>query len=452
MIGCRITGFSQNPAQQTLKDILESALNSVHPRQKMKQIVFVNRKRLVVSPPGGMQKAFPIRSQGRIWVFGAGKAAARMAEGVEDSLGSAISGGCVLVSKKARISIEQYVTDHPIPGRRTFRGTQRMIKMIDRVGPKDILIFLISGGASAMLEMPAVWINKHEFIKMNKILLKSGANIHDINRIRPLFSQVKGGRLACRAFPAQVIGLLVSDVTGDKPEKIGSGPTIPISVDWKETKKAFERTGLMEKCPDLWNRLLNQKKYIEISRNIQTGEQKLSNYIIINNMDAISAARKEAASNGFYPVLLNRFLSYDIEKTVETWISTIHKWINQSKHKKICVIAGGEPTVRLDQNAGLGGRNQELVLRLYQLLRFKEIKLCFASIGTDGIDGNTNAAGACFCLGKTKDESKLEKEIVKHIKEHDSYRFFKKYGGHIFTGPTGTNVMDLQICLIDLTN
>jgi glycerate 2-kinase len=389
-----------------------------------------------------------------IYVTGAGKASAAMGHYVETILGNRIMGGYIVVKyghscKLRRIQVTE--AGHPIPDSNGFKATEEIIKISLQASEDDLVICLISGGGSALLaDIPEGLLPEDLFI-VNNLLIRSGASIHEINSVRKHLSRVKGGQLARIVRPAQMITLIISDVTGNPLDVIASGPTVPDSSTFSDALKVIVDYNL---TTDVTLGVLNYLK--DGSNGIHPETPKPGDplfYGTINilagtNLAALQAAKSRAAELGFKPYIIDSELSGDVNTICESILNTASSFKNNSEvQKPVCLLFGGETTVKVNGN-GQGGRNQHLALSAaIRLANIPGVTLLAA--GTDGTDGPTNAAGAVVDAETVKKAVSLNEDPVDYLYQFNSYNLFKRVGGHIMTGPTFTNVMDLIVVLVE---
>ena len=283
------------------------------------------------------------------------------------------------------------------------------------------------------------------------LLLKSGANIHEINTVRKHISLVKGGNLARAVFPATVINLMISDVVGDNMDVIASGPFVPDDSTFPEALDIIKKYKLEDRIPvSILNYIRNGIKG-EIKENLKQGDEffnKITNYIAASNIIALQSAREEAEERGYNTIILSSLFQGETENLARMHTEIAREVMLSSNpvSKPACLISGGETTVTIKGN-GLGGRNMEFVMQSALLINGYE-NLMIASIGTDGTDGPTDAAGAIADGHTVERTKKMGINIMDYIQNNDSYNFFKQLGDIIITGPTNTNVMDIRIILV----
>ena len=434
-------------AREIVLNALENAILAVDSYSSTKRSIRLEKEILILNSSWNPSK-------GELHVVGAGKAGAKMALAVEDSLGDIVKSGAVNVlrgTEKAVSTsrIELIPAGHPLPDLGSIEGTKKILNIAEKLKEEDLLLVLISGGGSAIMELPQEGISLDDLIKMNRLLISCGADIKEINTVRKHVSRVKGGRLA-KATKARVISLIISDVIGDPLDSIASGPTAPDSTTFRDAMDVIEKYDLEDKMPASIMDVLRKGIRGEIEETPKPGDDifnRVDNYIIANNRIAVRSMAQYIEKIGIKTVDLGSRIRGEardsgsviasIAKSVEYGESTVSK--------PVAIIGGGETTVTL-RGKGRGGRNQEFVLST--LREISNCSCCIASIGTDGIDGNSDAAGA-IADGKSLEESlRMGMNPDFYLKENNSYEFFSRLGDLIFTGPTLTNVMDIFIALI----
>jgi len=385
-----------------------------------------------------------------IYVIGAGKAGATMARAAERALGRAITAGFLNVKDGhlARLRrIELQVSGHPIPDERGADGARRIAAIASAAGRDDLVLCLISGGASALMPLPAEGISLEEKQQVTRLLLASGANIHEFNAVRKHISAIKGGQLARLAWPATVEALLLSDVIGDDVDVIGSGPTAPDASTFGMAAGILERYGIAGLLPQSIRRRLEQGVRGEIPETPKPGDrlfQRVRNTVIGGSRLALEAARRKARELGFHTLVLASEIQGETRDIARMHAAMAREIIKtgQPVRPPACLISGGETTVTI-KGKGLGGRNQEFVLAAALDIEGLDCTVIF-SAGTDGSDGPTDAAGA-VADGETV---RRNPAAARFLETNDSYRYFEALGDLVKTGPTGTNVMDVHIVLV----
>jgi glycerate 2-kinase len=385
----------------------------------------------------------------RVFVVGAGKAGGTMARAVEQLLGSRISAGCVNVkdgdTAKTQL-IELRPCGHPVPDERGFNGSRRIAEICVDASANDLVICLLSGGASALTPYPAPPITLSEKQETTRLLLASGAGIHEINAVRKHLSAIKGGQLARLAAPARVLSLILSDVVGDDLDVIGSGPTAPDASTFETAYAVLEKYELRDRVPArVRERLKNGAR--ETVKAADPLFENVENVIVGSNQKSLESAARAAKEMGYRTFILSSTIEGET-KDVARMHAAIARQIRthaQPARPPVCMISGGETTVTMrDGNVGKGGRNQEFALAAAMDIAGLE-NVLILSAGTDGSDGPTDAAGA-MADGTTVERANSMAAAA--LEDHDAYPLFEQLGDLVITGSTGTNVMDLHLILV----
>lgn len=375
--------------------------------------------------------------QGKVILISIGKAAWQMAKAAYDKLGERIATGAVVTkyghSKGDIGKLEIFEAGHPVSDANTYLATQRCIELVSGLSKDDNVLLLISGGGSALFEKPLV--TEEESQAITKQLLYCGADIVEMNTLRKRLSAVKGGRFAKLCQPAHVSSIILSDIIGDPLDMIASGPAYPDSSTTEQALKIIDKYSLY----------LSAKALECIKRPTPKSLDNVTSYITGSVKQLCSSAAKTAKSLGYEPIFLTSSLNCEA-RDAGLFLSAIAR-DNEDSGKKLAFIAGGETVVHIT-GKGKGGRNQEIALAAADGIRNIK-KCCIFSVGSDGTDGPTDAAGGCVDQDTA---AKLEEKginIASVLKENDSYEALKAVDGLIFTGPTGTNVNDLTVLLLN---
>lgn len=393
----------------------------------------------------------------KLFVTGFGKAACPMSKAIEDHIKDLIDTGIVITKYKhcsipfIPDKIEVHEAGHPVPDINGLKGAENIIKLLQNSDEKTLLICLISGGGSALLVCPFEGVSLVDKQRITESLLKAGANIQELNTVRKHISRVKGGRIAELAHPSKVISLIISDVIGDRLDIIASGPTAPDPTTYNDALRILEQYDLIDTSPSSVIEVLKKGKnglIPETPKERSPIFERVDNIIIGSNKNALKAAKTKAEKLGFYAEVLSSEISGEAigagkllaQKAKETKNS-------KSINRPICLISGGETTVTVKGN-GLGGRNMELALSLAMDIEGVG-GVTFLSAGTDGTDGPTDAAGAIVDGHTILKAKSIGLDPDEYLRNNDSYNFFKILDGLFITGPTGTNVMDIQIMVIE---
>jgi glycerate 2-kinase len=390
----------------------------------------------------------------RIIVLGAGKASAAMARAVEKLLGEKISGGLVAVKRghgAALKRVEVVESGHPVPTKEGKAAAARMLALAESLGESDLVIGCFSGGGSALLTLPAPGITLDEKIDITEKLLASGADIFEINAVRKHISQVKGGRLMERAYPATVVNMMLSDVIGDDPSAIASGPFVPDQTTFAAAMAVLEKYGLVESLPAAIVERLARGRNGQEQETPKEGDpvfDRVHHVVIGSNFLSLQAGLEAARQLGYQSLILSSTIRGDTAAAAKfhAYVAEEIRNTGNPLSRPACLLSGGETTIRVAGD-GLGGRNQHFVLSIVE--EAAQIPGCvFLSAGTDGTDGPTDAAGALVDSETLKRAEERGINPREYLARYDSYHFFKNLGDLIVTGPTLTNVMDVHLVLV----
>jgi hydroxypyruvate reductase/glycerate 2-kinase len=397
---------------------------------------------------------FSLNTVENIYVIGAGKASAMMGADVEKILGSRITEGHIVVKyghscKLKFINVSE--AGHPVPDSNGFKATKSILRIAGKANSNDLVICLLSGGGSALLPDFPEGSSPEEMISVNDLLINCGASIKEINAVRKHLSVVKGGQLARAVCPAALVSLILSDVPGDPLDVIASGPTTPDPTTFRQALDVLDKYNLTATVPGAILKYLKEGWTgirPETPKPADPVFEKTCNLLIGTNSLALEAAKRKAAELKLDPYILDNKLQGDSSSVAEYIVETSLKYKNDKDVKKpVCLLFGGEPTVRMT-GKGLGGRNQHLAL-LCGILLQNHPGIIILSAGTDGTDGPTDAAGAVVDSETLHDALSKNIDPAKYLREFDSYHFFKQAGGQIITGPTMTNVMDIIVVIVE---
>src|SRR3989338_5759324 len=437
-----------------LISIFKAGIDAVNPYRLVLQSLKVEGNILNIG-----NISYDLNQFNNILVIGAGKVTASMAQAVEEVIGDKISNGLITVKyghTRSLKKIKQLEAGHPLPDEAGVKGTEEIFKLLEGADEKSLVICLLSGGGSALLVSPLDGIILDEKKEVNRFLLSVGARIDEINTVRKHLSNVKGGRLSEISHPATLITLILSDVIGDRLDVIASGPTVPDNTTFKDAMNVIEKYNLLDKLPANVMILLKQGLRGDIKDTPKEGLIKDRTFIIGNLKHALTAAKEKVVSMGYETEIISSELqgeARDTAKYLSAKAIKVQQFLKSGESSR-CLISGGETTVTVKGN-GLGGRNQELALAFaVEIEGMKGITMLSAC--TDGTDGPTDAAGA-IVDGETVSKAKtLGLDPERYLNTNDSYNFFKRLDSltgerfHVITGPTGTNVMDMQIIKVSI--
>lgn len=464
------TNLSQlrSDTDKIIHDSIQAVLPDEAVRRALEEFEWCRKRRMMVAEDAC--KDTSLQSEGRFILISAGKAAWQMAKAAVDILGEPDEG--IVITKYGHVkgeitgvklfaagenhhatNVRCFEAGHPVPDENGFSATLEAIKAVKGLGVCDKVLFLISGGASALFESPA--ISGEELQSITQGLLKSGADINEINTVRKHLSKVKGGRFAKLIEPATVYSVILSDVLGDRPETIASGPTVADPGTCADAVGIIEKYGISI-SPEARNILETQ----ETPKKIENSEIRITGSV----RELVKAAERACAGLGYETEVITDCLECEAKDAGRMLAQKIRTAISAEKqgsdigdgkiaHKvagaprKLAFIAGGETVVRIT-GTGLGGRNQELALAAADGIR--DLKAVVFSVGSDGTDGPTDAAGGIVDGGTAEMLEKRGISIGRVLHDNDSYHALEQVNGLIFTGPTGTNVNDVAVALVEL--
>lgn len=432
------------------REIFREALNAADPTVCVTDIISFGNNILTVN-----SRKYDISGYDNIYLVAFGKAAPSMAKAVEDILTDKITEGIVISNTTPDIQFRYlnfHLSSHPVPDGKSVQAAERVLRILDKSRESDLVIFLISGGGSSLLTMPREGLTLEDMRKVTEKLLLSGVDTNGLNTVRKKLSLIKGGGLLKKALPSTVLTMILSDVVGDKLEVIASGTTVPDTTTFKDAWRVIEALEIEHQIPPKVVVHLEKGKRGEIPPLITESEidtDRVQTVIVGNNFKSLVAAEKKAKEFNYNTLLLSSQISgeaREVAKVIAGIAFDIERFDIPIK-KPCCIIFGGETTVNVTGD-GIGGRNTETALAFcMEIIGHENIVGLFA--GTDGIDGPTDAAGA-ICDGNSRLVARTFNCSARdHLVDNNSYSFFDRLGDLIKTGPTGTNVMDIGIVLID---
>lgn len=388
---------------------------------------------------------FDLHSYSRTFVLSFGKAGHTMARALCDQVGESLQGIVstpVMPSSQVR-GFRYFLGGHPLPNAESLRAAEAALKSLSAQTPASLVIFLLSGGGSSILEKPVDdHISLADLIETYRALVLSGAPIAEMNAVRKHLSSIKGGRLAQAAHPAQQVSILVSDVPDHAPDALASGPTMPDSTTMQDCYSIVAQYGILGRFPASVRELFESHALEETPKSDDPIFHRSRWWPVLSNAAAVKIAADEAHGLGFMVEIDNSCDDWDYQRTADYLLQRLREL--RKKSARVCLISGGEVTVKVI-NGGIGGRNQHLALAIARQISGENITAL--SAGTDGIDGNSPAAGA-IVDGTTLSRARahgLNPDSA--LANFDAFPFFDKLDNTIVTGPTGNNLRDLRILL-----
>jgi glycerate 2-kinase len=436
-----------SPLRESYLAMQRAALAAVEPGAAVRRHVACSGDQLVVAG-----RSYDLREVDKVWVVGGGKASCAMAASLSALLGGRVSGGLV-VTKYGHMDpgldtgpVEVIEAGHPVPDEAGVSGARRLVGLVKGASDRDLVLVVLSGGASALLTLPAPGLSLSDLQETTQLLLRSGASIVEQNAVRKHLSHIKGGKLARRIAPARAACLVLSDVVGDPLDVIASGPAYPDPTTYGDAWDVLMKYDLSNRVP------------AKVREHLVTGIagartdtpkpedalfQRVQHLVVGSNRLAAEAAVSTARAEGLDALLLSTFVEGEAREVARVAVAMIREMVSYDRPvaRPACIAWGGETTVTV-QGEGKGGRNQELVLAA--AIRMADLPdVLLVALGTDGTDGPTDAAGAAATGDTVRRARALGLDPGAYLSSNDSYSFFDELGDLIRTGPTGTNVNDL---------
>ncbi|QJB57281.1 glycerate kinase [Pseudodesulfovibrio sp. zrk46] len=440
--------------QEQLMTIVDRTLQAVSPDPAMRAALKLDGDMLTVDG-----KKYDLTQYDRIFVLGAGKASAAMAQTLEALLGDRLHGGIIATKYEHSVLLKKTTimeAGHPVPDMAGERAAKELLSLAKGTTENDLVFCLMSGGASAIVPAPRNPVTLAVKQGVTRKLLECGATINEINAIRKHLSLFKGGHLAKALEPSTVITLIISDVVGDYLDVIGSGPTAPDQSTFLDCQTILDKYKLCTGIPAEVNEIICEGCAGDTPETCKEGDacfDRVQNVIIAGNSMAVDGAAKAAKEMGYTPIVVDYAMEGEAREVAAKMIQLAGEYC-EGKHDikaPVCLLAGGETTVTIRGN-GKGGRNQELALaaaiELSEMQEHRE-QISVMSFGTDGTDGPTDAAGALVLPDTVARSDEQSNSARQFLADNNAYEFFTNTGTLIKTGPTRTNVMDVVAILID---
>jgi len=445
---------SHQDKEKQLLHIVDQTISSVAPDPAIRAAVSIDGDMLTVDG-----RRYDLTQFDRIFLIGAGKASAAMAETMEALLGDRLHGGIVATKYDHAVTLTKtqvMEASHPVPDMAGERASRELISIARGVTEKDLVFCLLSGGASAIVPAPREPVTLAIKQAVTRKLLECGATINEINAIRKHLSRFKGGHLAKALEPATTVTLIISDVVGDYLDVIGSGPTAPDGSTFLDCQAILDKYALCGEIPEEVTQVIAEGCAGEQPETCKVGDscfERVHNVIIAGNSMAVDGAGKAAEEFGYTPVVLDYAMEGEAREVAARFVRIAGEYC-ASKHDikpPVCLLAGGETTVTI-RGSGKGGRNQELALAA--AIELSEMQDCrehiaVMSLGTDGSDGPTDAAGALVFPDTVARSDEQSLAARTYLANNNAYEFFTNTGTILKTGPTRTNVMDVVAILVD---
>lgn len=432
----RLTDHRPREMRADAVDIIEQGVRAADPYTATKEILDRSHHRLSV---GGLE--YDLRQWNHIYVVGAGKATQRIALALEDVLGDGITDGLVILKRgevRRLHRIRTIEAGHPVPDEGSYRGAQEVVEIARRAGRGDLVFGAITGGSSALLVWPAGDITLEDVQALNRLLLRCGASIREINAVRKHVSRVKGGHLAVEIFPAELINLTVSDVTGDPLDYI-TGPTVPDSSTYQDAWRTLDKYDLWAQIPAATREHLRRGSEIKTPKAFSHASHS---FIVVPGDSACRGAAAESERLGYVPQVLTTEMEGESRVEARAFVDGA-----RGLEPPRALIAGGETTVTLRGECGEGGSNQEFALSAALAIAGCP-HVVVASVDTDGTDGPTDACGGLVDGQTAERVSAAGLDVEECLRKHSALQALEASGDLVITGHTGTNVNDLKLLLL----
>jgi glycerate 2-kinase len=445
--------MTQNAERADLEKIYRAAVAAVEPGRLVGRAIDGGCL-------GAEQVPDLVAGASRIFLLVVGKASIGMGAEIERRVGERLADAIAVTTRDQRTAgsailspgskVRVTASSHPVPDESSEEAARLGCEMLHRATPDDLVIVALSGGASAMFARPAEGLTLADKIAVNQAMLKAGASIRELNIVRRHLSAVKGGRLLHHCGGARVLGLIISDVPGNDLATIGSGLTAGDWSSFGDAVAVMKRRGVWGRAPEAVRSYLERAVAGEVGATVKPGDpilERVTNVIIGDNQVAVEAAERAASELGYHP-----HRGKELHGEANDAGSALAQYLCEIKDERVCVVAGGETVVTV-RGGGKGGRAQHCALamgiELSQIGREHRNRIAALVAGTDGIDGPTDAAGAFASPDTVADGERAGVSAATALARNDSYNFFKASGGLFVTGPTGTNVSDIFVGLVN---
>lgn len=432
--------------KEAAKRIFLGTLRAIEPDSVIKQKLRVDGETLSIGDTQILLDGF-----NEVVLIGMGKASLKMGAAVETLLGDRIKRGILVTDRRSGISVrsEVIVAGHPLPDANSLIAGEKIAGVVRSCGNDALIVFLISGGGSSLVELPITRSISLEDLRVtNQVLVGCGATIREINIIRKSLSLVKGGRLGRLAKKSKCVGLYQSDVNPGDMRSIASNPLLPEELGTEAVTEVVNRFNLMEKLPVSVVSAIRHKHLSHFAGSWNNAESEQLTMLLLDNSNAIQAAAEIASQLGFRVEVCSDLIEGDYRAVADQSVDRLLNLRASFPNERVCVISGGEVSCSV-RHDGIGGRNQEFVL--YSAARLASLGIresaAVLSCGTDGIDGNSKATGAVADAELVINAARHGADASIFISNNDSHSFFKKAGGLVVTGPSGNNVRDLRLLM-----
>lgn len=432
--------------RRLLRDIFDETLGAIDVRTVFAEAVGIDNDSLRIADLHYELSAFR-----RVLVVAIGKAAVPAAQVALERLGSRESVRAVVVGPREMFAggcdVEHWHGSHPVPDETALQAAARIVELLRETDERDLVLFVVTGGASAMVELPLdPAVTPGEIADFYRALVHSGLSIAEMNTLRKHASAVKGGRLAELAARATKCTLLVSDVPGSM-DVIGSGPTLPDSSTREQCWELLRRPELAMRLPERIRSFLRNAALPETPKHGAACFENAEARVLLSTGTMLAAAAESCRRRGFHVVIDNGCDDWEYRAAAGYLLETLHRLSRE--HARVCLLSGGEVLVKVDEPAGTGGRNQQFALHCASQLSSTDAQIVVLSAGTDGVDGNSPAAGGVVDATTVERARRAGYQVGEALAGFNAYPLLAQIGDAILTGPTGNNVRDLRILMCE---
>lgn len=430
----------------TALNLFQQTLAAIDVQTVVRDQVQVNGEHLRVG-----DHAIDLTGVARAVIIAIGKASLPMASAMRQLIGAKVVAGMLVTNEthgQIPAGFECFLGGHPTPNEASFAAAARALDLLRQYdAPDTLVVFLLSGGGSAMFELPIEpSLTLEDLQAVNRTLVNCGAVIHEMNIVRRHLSAVKGGRLAAAAPQARQLSLYISDVNSDDLSTVASGPTLPSGATLQDLQRIVERYDLLAKFPPRVAALFKEKRITPLPP-LESNQSRHIHYLLLDNEIALQAAKRFAEAAGCHVEIATDLIEGEVEALAREHLNRLAHLRAQHPDQPVCLLSGGEAICPV-RGAGQGGRNQEFVLRAALAIAERQLtNVVCLSAGTDGLDGNSPAAGAVADDTTLARAATAGLDAAAYLQNSDSFSFFAKLGDALLTGPTGNNVRDLRIFL-----
>ena len=444
--------MARTPLAEDLVSIFKEALTASHAGKAVEARLQVSSGAIRAG-----RRAIALDRVERVGIVSVGKAAPAMAEAVPEAIRDKMTFGVIVTKEGYQRPVDGFqvrVAGHPVPDRQSIRATDEVMELVSELAEEDLLLVLISGGASTLLSSPVAEVGLNDTVALTELLLRSGMDIHKMNMVRSHISRVKGGRLAVAAAPASVLTLALSDVVGDKLPAIGGGPTVADPSRYKDAIDALKKATIWEQVPESVREYLDAGHRGEIPESPKPGDPRLSRAfaaVVGGPRTLLRAAARAARQMGLRVRCATKPIEGPVEDLVEKYMARAGSMVRSGTGREV-FVAVGEPTVEMSAEqvaeGGKGGRSQHLAMLMAKAMAGDE-HMAFVAAATDGSDGPTDAAGGVVDGRSVTQMQAAGLDVDESIRRFDSYDALGKVGARLETGPTDTNVTDLHLLAVE---